>query len=217
MNNMQVLNNTEVNTNKLEVLKPVENITAIKLAFVEIEQIKKTLLDSNDIVRIKWKNYINKRGYRKLAIAFSISTEIIKETRIERDNIVIYDFSVRATSPMWRYMEASASCASNERDFNNLENDVRATGQTRATNRAISDLIWLWEVSFEEVNTSNTYNTKTDITVISSKQRNLLIKLVESKYQDEHIRNWLYKKINTLSKQQARNTIKQLIEEWVEI
>jgi hypothetical protein len=38
-------------------------------------------------------------------------------------------------------MESSASCSSNERDFNNLNHDVRATAQTRATNRSISDLI----------------------------------------------------------------------------
>jgi uncharacterized protein YejL (UPF0352 family) len=40
-----------------------------------------------------------------------------------------------------------------------------------------------------------------------------LIKLVESKYQDEQTRNSLYKKIDILNKQEATNTIKQLIEE----
>ena len=57
------------------------------------------------------------------------------------DDYFIYEITVRATSPSGRYSEACASCASNERDFTHLENDVRATSQTRATNRAISDLI----------------------------------------------------------------------------
>lgn len=189
---------------------------------IDIEKIKNTLLDSKDIVKIKWKNYINKRWYRKLAIAFNISTKIISENRIIEDDIIIYDFTVRATSQMWRYFESSASCSSNERDFTHLNHDVRATAQTRATNRSISDLIWLWEVSYEEVvsthETNIEYIKESNINEkITQKQRHLLIRLVEAKYQDEWTRNILYKKIDSLSKDEARNTIRWLIEEWVEI
>lgn len=230
MNNLQVLNNTETNVSNMEILKPVENLTTIKNAFNEISKIKNMLLDSKDIVKIKGKNYINKRWFRKLAIAFSISTEIISEKRIVEDDTIIYDFSIRAITPIWRYMEASASCSSTERDFNHLDNDVRATSQTRATNRTISDLIGLWEISYEEVQDSwyqnysyeksdedDTLEDLTDNEMITQKQRNLLIRLVESKYQDEHTRNQLYKQINNLTKEKARITIKQLIEEGVEI
>lgn len=189
---------------------------------IDIEKIKNTLLDSRDIVKIKWKNYINKRWYRKLAIAFNISTKIISENRIIEDDVIIYDFTVRATSQMWRYFESSASCSSNERDFTHLNHDVRATAQTRATNRSISDLIWLWEVSYEEVvsthETNIEYIKESNINEkITQKQRHLLIRLVEAKYQDEWTRNILYKKIDSLSKNEARNTIRWLIEEWVEI
>jgi len=220
MNDIQVLNNADTNI-------------SIK-AFTEIDKLKNSILDTRDLVTIKWKRYINKRWYRKLAIAFNISTEIVKEERIEKDNLVIYDFSIRATSPVGRYMESSASCASNERDFNHIENDVRAIAQTRATNRCISDLIGLWEVSYEEMKyeSSNikwnlweaknntrmqSYSTGSDWDRITQKQRNLLIRLVESKYQDDSTRNILYKKIYSLSKSEARDTIKWLIEEWVEI
>jgi hypothetical protein len=104
-----------------------------------------------------------------------------------------------------------------------LNHDVRATAQTRATNRSISDLIWLWEISFEEI--SNIWNIDSSNKVLETanddtitwKQKHLLIKLVESKYQDEQTRNALYKKIDSLSKAEARETIRLLIEEGVEI
>lgn len=214
-------------------MKSTELVTNTKISInlVDVEKIKDTLLDTKDIVKIKWKNYINKRWYRKLAIAFNISIKVISEARIVKDDIILYDFTVRSTSPMWRYFESSASCSSNERDFNHLNHDVRATAQTRATNRSISDLIWLWEVSYEEICNNdyekNKYNKEkinSEINTkfsnhenITQKQKYLLIRLVESKYQDEETRNLLYKKIDSLSKSEARNTIKNLIEEWVEI
>ncbi len=49
--------------------------------------------------------------------------------------------------------------------------------------------------------------------MITQKQRHLLIKLVESKYQDEQTRSDMYKWIDTLSKQEARFSIRDLIEE----
>jgi hypothetical protein len=76
-----------------------------------------------------------------MATAFSISTEIVHENRVNLDGYFVYEITVRATSPSGRYSEACASCASNEKDFTHVEHDVRATAQTRATNRAISDLI----------------------------------------------------------------------------
>lgn len=229
MKNLETAIKAETNISTMEVLKPVENLQTIKLAFEEIKKIKDMLLDSNDIVKIKGKNYINKRGYRKLAIAFSISTEIVKEVRIVEGEITMYDFTVKAITPIWRYTEASASCSSEERDFNHLNNDVRATAQTRATNRSISDLIWLGEVSYEEIsskhevkkdynsNTIKNTSSESDDDMITQKQKRFLIRLVEAKYQDEESRNSLYKKIDTLTKTEARDTIKWLIDEWVEV
>ena len=208
MNDLQVLPNTDTNISTTELL-------------AEIDKVKSSILDSKDIVNIKGKKYINKRWYRKIAIAFSISTEVINEQRIIEWEVTIYDFTVRATTPMGRYTEASASCSSEERDFNHLDNDVRATSQTRATNRAISDLVWLWEVSFEEIdNSSNKEIAETKSSThdeLTQKQRTFLIRLVESKYEDEQTRNALYKKIDTLTKQEARETIRWLIDEWVEV
>ncbi len=98
-------------------------------------------------VNIKWKVYPNRTWFRQLAMYLWISFEIIKETRIDKDKYFIYEYSVKAIWKDWRYTECSASCSSNEREFNNLENDVRAIAQTRATNRAIADLLWITDIT----------------------------------------------------------------------
>jgi hypothetical protein len=164
-------------------------------------------------VNIKWKVYIKKSWFRKLGLILWISTEIVKHERIDKDKYFIHEFIIRATASNGRFTECSWACASNERTYNHIENDTITTAQTRASSRAISDLLGIWEIFYEETNTNNNISSN-DIT---NKQKNLLIKLVESKYKDEQTRNNLYKKIDTLNKQEAITTIKQLIEEWVEI
>ncbi|MBP9780275.1 hypothetical protein KBD33_06715, partial [Candidatus Gracilibacteria bacterium] len=186
---------------------------------------------------------IKKSGFRKLATAFGISTEIVRENRINFEKYFVYEITVRATSPSGRYSEACASCASNEKEFSHLENDVRATAQTRGTNRAIADLIGSGEVSAEEldqvppisnkiqevkpeiVDTQNleesephmkgfvhknnkTYESPELMTV---KQKNYLIKLIEVRYQDESTRATLFNRLNSLTKIEARDAIGKML------
>ena len=187
--------------NKNEEVLTVE---IVKEIFSSVEQMKNTLLDSSDIVTIKWKNYINKKGYRKLAIAFNISTQ------------------------SGRYTEASASCSSQERDFNHLDNDVRATSQTRACNRAISDLLWVSEIwkkqsqatseKNQEIKTPRKRNLlSSSDEMITAKQKYLLIKLIESKYKDESSRNKEYKRLESFTKKQAGFTIREFLDEWITV
>lgn len=98
-------------------------------------------------VNIKWKLYPNREWFRKIALYLWISLEITKEARVQTDKYFLYEYSVKAISKDWRYTECSASCSSNERTFNNQENDVRTTAQTRATNRAIADLLWITDIN----------------------------------------------------------------------
>ena len=203
MNNIVNVLNTKEST----------DINIISKAFVELKNLEKKFLDKNDYVNIKWKVYIKKSWFRKLGLILWISTEIVKHERIDKDKYFIHEFIIRATASNGRFTECSWACASNERTYNHIENDTITTAQTRASSRAISDLLGIWEIFYEETNTNNNISSN-DIT---NKQKNLLIKLVESKYKDEQTRNNLYKKIDTLNKQEAITTIKQLIEEWVEI
>lgn len=142
-------------------LKPIQSIDTIVEAYNEYNRLKERLLTDWDYQTIKGKTCIKKSGFRKLACAFWISTEITKENRINFEKSFVYEITVRATAPNWRFVEACASCSSIEKEFSHLENDVRATAQTRASNRAISDLIGGWESSAEELNDTKTPTSKT--------------------------------------------------------
>ncbi len=228
------------------VLKPVSSIENIIWAYREYNRLKDSLLIESDYQLIKGKKCIKKSWFRKLATAFGISTEIVRENRINFEKYFVYEITVRATSPSGRYSEACASCASNEKEFSHLENDVRATAQTRGTNRAIADLIGSWEVSVEEldqvppisnkiqevkpeiVDTQNleesephmkgfvhknnkTYESPELMTV---KQKNYLIKLIEVRYQDESTRATLFNRLNFLTKNEARDAIGKMLVSW---
>lgn len=241
------------------VLKPIQSIDAIIEAYKEYNLLKDRLLMENDYQVIKWKKCIKKSGFRKLATAFGISTEITRENRITLDKYFVYEVTVRATSPNGRYAEACGSCASNEREFSHLENDVRATAQTRATNRATSDLIGSGEVSAEELDQTKPLWNKTvvaipkdttylpyhethegnkhyanmenghlkpqskieeiqptsitteDTELMTIKQKNYLIKLIEIRYQDEPTRATLFNRLRSLTKSEARDAIGRML------
>lgn len=218
MVNLELLNKGEIDDTTL-VRSSIEEV---KNTFAEINLIKNSLLTKNDLYIVKNKTYINKSWYRKLAIAFSISIKVISENRIESWDKIIYNFTVRASTPLWRYIEASSSCSSIERDFNNIEHEVRSIAQTRGSNRAIWELIWLYETCLSNLdkNIPKSLKDKPEQDIsndeITAKQKRLLIKLIESKYQDEGIRNVEYKKIDSLNKSEARIIIRDLIESWVE-
>lgn len=225
------------------VLKPVSSIENIIWAYREYNRLKESLLIESDYQLIKGKKCIKKSWFRKLATAFGISTEIVRENRINFEKYFVYEITVRATSPSGRYSEACSSCASNEKDFTHIENDVRATAQTRWTNRAIADLIGSWEVSAEEldqvppisnkiqevkpeiVDTQNleesephmngfvhkNNKTYTIPELMTVKQKNYLIKLIEVRYQDEHTRSTLFNRLNSLTKSEARDAIGKML------
>lgn len=262
---------TEVSANKETIiLRPISTVENIIETYREYNNLKDRLLIDSDYQLIRWKKCIKKAGFRKLATAFWISTEITRENRVNLDGYFIYEITCRATAPSGRYSEACASCASNERDFTHLENDVRATAQTRATNRAISDLIGTGEISAEEIDEwlkgkttvdneklsddayipyhetdagknhyasmKNRNNSSEDLQLweetflsndainensktesnsseepITTKQRHLLIRLIETRYQNEQDRSSLFKKMNILTKTEARFAIQKML------
>ena len=214
------------------LMKPIADVDSIVEAYKSYQTLKTRLLGNSDYQEIQGKMFIKKSWFRKLACSFWISTKIIKEERRElkdSDGVpyFIYEITARSTSPNWRYSEACASCASNERKFSHVENDVRATGQTRAVNRSVSDLIWWWEVSAEEMTSNKSISSKPTYAdkhvdkpaihrshhheLITQPQKNLLIKLIERKYVDAHTRNDFYQKIKSLTKIDASAYIKSML------
>lgn len=189
-------------------------------------------------VNIKWKVYPNRTWFRQLAMHLWISLEITKESRVQADDYFLYEYSVKATSKDGRYTECSASCSSNERDFNNIENDVRTIAQTRASNRAIADLIWITDItkyinantvnntSQHSLHTPDAYICNNDSRAgsehsennkesnnITLRQKELLVKLIQEVFTDKKEQSGYIETLDGLTKQEASFHIKQLLEE----
>lgn len=143
--------------NRLEETEPpiVKPIVKTQDALSDLrifEELKSKLLSKGDYQLIQGKNFIKKSGWRKLALVFNISDEIIEKAKTEReDGSFVWAFRVRATAPNGRYTESVGSCDSNERKFFHAEHDVQSTAHTRAKSRAISDLIGAGEITAEEL------------------------------------------------------------------
>jgi len=128
----------------------VEAITSMR-AFQEL---KSKLLDENDVVEIEGKKYIKRSGWRKIALAFNISTEIVEVSREEKDEKYIVRVKARAVAPNGRVSEEIGVCDSSEFESGRLKasiHNIETKATTRALNRAISNLVGGGEVSAEEI------------------------------------------------------------------
>lgn len=143
-----------------------ENIMLPEVAAARMrlfEGLKMSLLTDSDIQTIKTKDgkersFIKRSGFRKLALAFNISDEIIsKEQNVvsvpddKGPPYTIWTVTVKATASNGRSSLGLGSCSSRERAFAHPDHDILATAHTRAKNRAISDLIGSGEISAEEI------------------------------------------------------------------
>jgi predicted pyridoxine 5'-phosphate oxidase superfamily flavin-nucleotide-binding protein len=119
------------------------------------------LLTGDDMQRVGDRSFVKRSGFSKLAAAYGVSTEIIS-LDVEHDapgsgdgeRIMLARARVRAIHPSGRYAEGDGACASNEKRFRRgdekIEHSLPATAVTRATNRAVSNLIAFGTVSAEE-------------------------------------------------------------------
>lgn len=129
----------------------------------------RALIGPNDVQEEGGREFKKKSAWRKLARHFAISTEVMdSETWWEKNEWddaphCISRARVRATAPWGQYMEAVGKCSTREKRFRlrdgrpnenaraKADHDCEATAQTRASNRAVSDLIAAGEVSAEEM------------------------------------------------------------------
>ncbi|HZW54984.1 MAG TPA: hypothetical protein VFF30_01710 [Nitrososphaerales archaeon] len=134
------------------VVKPLVQTKDAITDLKAFQDLKAQLLSNSDYQAIQGKNFIKKSGWRKLALVFNISDEVVYQDKQTReDGSFVWTFRVRAIAPNGRYTEAVAGCDSKERKFSHMEHDVEATAHTRAKSRAISDLIGAGETSAEEM------------------------------------------------------------------
>lgn len=117
------------------------------------QELTQHLLDESDYQKIGDRKFKKKSAWRKYMRAFNISTTI-QEKEIEKDKhgrVTNATFIIKAISPDGRYAEGWGNCSKFERKFNKPNHDIPSTAMTRATNRAVSDLIGAGEVSAEEI------------------------------------------------------------------
>lgn len=162
------------------ILRPAGSLDAIAEAFKEYQAVCERILTKDDYQLYEKKPRKKKSAWRKLATAFNVSTEKVAEDIQRVDgHVVSARYTIRAFTPT-RRMEAEGFCEVHEKccpcargekchkaawkghyccqkdcdgrkHWSHPEHDIIATAQTRATNRAIADLIGCGEVSAEEL------------------------------------------------------------------
>ena len=143
---------------QLAIVTPadVDQIIQMLKAF---DDFKNKALSKNDYAVIKGKKSVKRSGWSKYAVACNVSTELREERVEERDGHRIYHFVYRAIHlPSGRYADAAGSASEKEKseeEWNHPEHDVRSLAQTRAYNRAISNLVGGGEISAEELSTDD--------------------------------------------------------------
>jgi len=118
------------------------------------QKITELMLDESDYQEIQGRAFKKKSAWRKYARAFNITTEIIDKDIVKTDKsgaVKEASFIVRATLPTGRYADGWGNCSRQEGNKAHPNHDIPATAMTRATNRAIADLIGAGEVTAEEI------------------------------------------------------------------
>lgn len=161
------------------LIRPAADLATIKAAFAEYQALRMQLLEKSDFQKIGRREHPKKSAWRKLSTAFGVSLSIVsKDHTREGGRIVRSEFVCRATASNGRFAEGWGLCDVHEkccepgctkgsghfhcparsgeectgfRHFSHAEHDIPATAETRAKNRAASDLFGMGEVSAEEI------------------------------------------------------------------
>ena len=137
---------------RADIVRPAVSVQEALASWNAFLELKTAILGPEDRQRIGDKTFTKKSGWRKIASFFNLTDEIISRVIEKENGITIYaEFTVRATAPNGRYAEGWACASANEKKFTKPDHDIPATAQTRAKNRAISDLVGGGEVSAEEM------------------------------------------------------------------
>lgn len=136
----------------LEPVRPAEKLAA---SFREFEELKRLVLTPADTYRVGGEDLrIRKSGWRKLALAFDLTDEIVDEIQ-EKDpkdpNTWVWHVRVRVSARGGRTVEGVSSCSTRERKFSHPDHDTHALAHTRAKSRAIADMLGAGDLIAEEL------------------------------------------------------------------
>lgn len=114
----------------------------------------RALVGPNDIQLDGGREFKKKSAWRKLGRHFGVSTRVVsKDIQPVGPDGFVATVVVEGRAPWGQVMEAVGSCGTDEETGRRVITmaDAMATAQTRATNRAVSDLVAMGEVSAEEI------------------------------------------------------------------
>ena len=133
---------------------PVASAEDLVEAMKRFEEIKgKLLVRDRDTYTIENVERIRKSGWRKLALAFGVSDEIVREDVVHDTTDPSYlcvHTRVKAWARGGRTVEGTGTASSRERKFAHLEHDLHALAHTRAKSRAIADMLGSSDLIAEE-------------------------------------------------------------------
>ena len=172
-NIIETTNNNTPNTSTPNITDGILDVSMAKEYMQKYQEFCEALLVPTDYQTIGDTQYKKKSAWRKLALAFNITDEIVSvdNTYDEDGKIISSECIVKATAPNGRSCTGFGKCsvydkrkkgespksfAKKDADtirfrFSHPEHDIPSTAHTRAKNRAISDVLGLGEVSAEEM------------------------------------------------------------------
>lgn len=145
-----------------EIVKAPEvqivNVADARDAMRAFERFKVEVLSDNDFYQQGDKRYVRKSGWMKYAMALGISTEVFDEVcqtvKFNGVDVLVYNFTAKASAPSGRFAIAVGSASSDEgKPWAKALHSIRAMAQTRAVERAISNLVGGGEVGADELDT----------------------------------------------------------------
>lgn len=116
--------------------------------------------EEGNYVKVK-RHFKKKSAWQKLSRAFNVDTSIVDRDleRTKTGRIKEAYYCVRATLPNGRSVESDALCSRFEKGKDKVrDHTIMSTAKTRATNRAIAELIGAGEVSAEEMSAERIVN-----------------------------------------------------------
>jgi len=158
----------------MEIVAPAVRMDQALAAFKEFNRFKSNVLTDDDYLFIgidgkptsKEKavgQHIKKSGWRKLALIFNLSIEILDAYRSvyrdEEGEYYVWTYRVRAKAPNGRFQDAEGAATSRDPFFSKRggeritpnEANIKMKAETVAVNRAISSLVGGGEISAEEI------------------------------------------------------------------
>lgn len=156
----------DVDTGELQAFNVTEYVAGLSTGLTVQHQLAAAydravldLIGPNDVQLEGGRSFKKKSAWRKLQRHFNISTQVISVRHETVGETFLATVTVRATAPWGQAAEAVGACGTDEAVGRRTISmaDALATAETRATNRAVSNLIAMGEVSAEEIGERKSY------------------------------------------------------------